>query len=153
MASAKVTPQENPQAAVEGVQKSALKVVAEPAERPTPKATIEDAKDFFKLFEFKHLRVLQSVLSDEIHAREKEAISTAKAEIRKIAEAMGMSVEALMSVKTPKAPSDAPKKTGTATYQHPNNPALIWKGMGKRPHWLIDLLDAGKSLESLRAAA
>lgn len=117
------------------------------------KSNVEEAREYFKKFEFKHLRVLQSVLAEEITLREKDAIQKAKLEIQKIAESMGMSVQSLMATKAPKSPSDAPKKTGTSIYAHPNNPALVWKGMGARPQWMKDLLAAGKSLESLRLAA
>src|ERR1700675_655284 len=133
MASAKVTPQENPQAAVEDVQKSVPKKIAHPAESPAPRATIEEAKDFVKLCEFAHLRTLQSVLAEEIRTREKDVLQPAKAEIRKIAESVGMPVEVLMAIRSPKSP-DAPKKVGT-TYQDPNNPTRMWKGMGARPQW------------------
>lgn len=148
MASAKVSPQVTVQESVQNAPKDSPKVVAEVPKAAIPKANIEEARDYFKLFEFSHLRVLQSVLSDEIRTREKDAISTAKAEIRKIAESLGMSVEALMSVKTHK-PSDAPKKVGT-TYRDPADQTKVWHGMGARPQWFKDLLASGLSLDSLR---
>lgn len=152
MASAKVAPQENPQAVKEEVQKSAPKVAAPIPDSVARKATIEEAREFFKMFEFSHLRVLKGVLSEEIYAREKEAVNTAKAEIRKIAEGLGMSVEALMSIKSPKAPSNAPKKVGT-TYRDPSDHTKVWHGMGARPQWFKDLLASGISLDSLRATS
>ena len=121
------------------------------------KSNVEEAREYFKQFEFKHLRTLQAVLSDEIRLREKEAVSAAKAEISKIAEQMGMSVQALMSIKTPKPAAPAgpksPKSPGAGIYRHPENPMLEWKGMGKHPLWLKELLANGATFESLRIAA
>ena len=118
------------------------------------KSNVEEAREYFKKFEFSHLRTLQSVLAEEIRSREKDAISAAKLEISKIAEQMGMSVQALMSIKTPKpVVSAGPKKSGAGVYRHPENPMLEWKGMGPHPKWLKELLSNGVTFESLRIAA
>lgn len=118
------------------------------------KSNVEEAREYFKKFESKHLRVLQSVLADEITLREKDAIQQAKAEIRKIAEQMGMSVEALLAVKTPKPPVvPGLKSPGRGIYRHPENPMLEWKGIGPHPSWLKELLAGGATFESLRIAA
>lgn len=134
-------------------QKDAPKLVPQVTER-APRATVEEAQTYFKMFEFTQLRMLQSALSEEIRSREKDAIQKAKAEIRKIAESMGMTPEALLAVKTPKPPVVAgPKSPGRGIYRHPENPMLEWKGMGPHPSWLKELLASGKTFESLRVAA
>lgn len=118
------------------------------------KSNVEEAREYFKKFEFKHLRVLQSALVDEITLREKDAIQQAKAEIRKIAESMGMTPEALLAVKTPKPPVvPGLKSPGPGIYRHPENPMLEWKGMGPHPRWLKELLASGVTFESMRIAA
>jgi|SRR5271169_525285 len=118
------------------------------------KSNVEEAREYFKKFEFSHLRTLQSVLAEEIRSREKDAISAAKLEISKIAEQMGMSVQALMSIKTPKPVVLAgPKSPGRGIYRHPENPMLEWKGHGPHPKWLKELLANGATFDSLRITA
>lgn len=36
-----------------------------------------------------------------------------------------------------------------ARYANPEDPTQTWSGRGRRPHWIIAALDAGKSLEDL----
>ncbi|MDZ7709485.1 MAG: H-NS histone family protein [Roseovarius sp.] len=35
-------------------------------------------------------------------------------------------------------------------YRHPENPTLTWTGMGRKPGWFIEALDAGMSKEDLK---
>ena len=44
------------------------------------------------------------------------------------------------------------RKTGqkaSAKYAHPENADLTWSGRGRRPRWIQEMLDTGKSLEDL----
>lgn len=34
-----------------------------------------------------------------------------------------------------------------AKYRHPENPKLTWTGRGRKPVWIAEALDAGKSLD------
>jgi DNA-binding protein H-NS len=34
-------------------------------------------------------------------------------------------------------------------YQNPDDPSQTWSGRGKKPHWINDRLEAGKSIEEL----
>ncbi len=36
-----------------------------------------------------------------------------------------------------------------AKYRHPENPALTWSGRGRKPHWFVEALAAGKAAEEL----
>lgn len=39
---------------------------------------------------------------------------------------------------------------GKAVYRDPDNPFNTWTGIGKRPAWLTDKLEAGISLEAMK---
>lgn len=43
------------------------------------------------------------------------------------------------------------RATSSAKYVHPDNPALIWSGRGRRPKWLAEKLKSGTSVERFRA--
>ncbi len=38
---------------------------------------------------------------------------------------------------------------GAPKYANPADPSQTWTGRGRKPNWLIDAMDAGKSLEDL----
>lgn len=118
-----------------------------------PQATLAEAKEFFKQFEFPYLRELQAILADEIKYREKDALRDAKEQIRKIAADYGMTPEAIMALKLPKPAAAPVVRGGPGVYRSPNNPSLEWKGMGPRPQWLKELLAEGHTFDSLRVAA
>ena len=37
------------------------------------------------------------------------------------------------------------KSASPAKYQHPGNPSMTWSGKGRRPKWMKDAEDAGRS--------
>jgi DNA-binding protein H-NS len=118
------------------------------------KSNVEEAREYFKIFEYRHLLELRNVLAHEIQKRENEAVSQAKAEIEKIAADVGMSVHAILNLRTPKPPSpQAIKSPGAGIYRHPENPMLEWKGRGPHPVWIKEILARGITFESLRIAA
>ena len=43
-------------------------------------------------------------------------------------------------------------RTGAITpkFQHPANPELTWMGRGRRPRWITDALETGRTLDDLR---
>lgn len=49
-------------------------------------------------------------------------------------------------------PGRAPRRTsapGEAKYAHPDDASLTWSGRGRRPRWVTEMLDAGRSLEDM----
>ena len=68
----------------------------------------------------------------------KEAIAKAT----EIARAAGFSsLEDMMAAQPAKAGKAEPK------YRHPENPDLTWTGRGRKPSWIAEALEAGKSLD------
>lgn len=70
--------------------------------------------------------------------RKAEARAAAEAVAKEHGFALGDLVDAT-SVR--KRAASAPK------YRHPENPDITWSGRGRKPAWIAEGLDAGKSLE------
>jgi DNA-binding protein H-NS len=53
-------------------------------------------------------------------------------------------------------PSNPPKRRPypkvLPKFQNPERPGETWAGRGKQPHWLTELLEAGKNIEDFRIA-
>lgn len=64
----------------------------------------------------------------------------ARAKAEEAAKQYGYSLSQLIEAAAQR-PATAPK------YAHPENPELTWSGRGRKPSWIIEGLDAGKSLE------
>jgi len=76
-------------------------------------------------------------------AAEKERVLN---QVRELAASIGMTPEELLR---------GERGTGAAVavkYRHPDNPGLTWSGRGKRPTWVNEALDAGKTLDDLAAS-
>lgn len=43
----------------------------------------------------------------------------------------------------------AVRSTAPAKYRNPDNPQQTWSGLGRRPTWVREALDAGRSLDDL----
>lgn len=66
----------------------------------------------------------------------------AKRAAEKAAKEFGFSLEDVL---------DAPAKgsKGAPKYANPANPSQTWTGRGRKPNWVIDALNSGKSLDDL----
>ena len=68
----------------------------------------------------------------------KEAVSKAT----EIAKAAGFSsLEEMMASQPAKLAKAEPK------YRHPENPEMSWSGRGRKPSWIVEALEVGKSLD------
>lgn len=89
----------------------------------------------------KDLLTLQSNLAHAIEQRKEQDRSELLSKINSLASDAGFSLSELLSEKpTKKAPTKA-------KYRNPNNKDESWTGKGRKPKWLVDLLDAGRQLE------
>lgn len=78
-----------------------------------------------------------AAIADFENRRKKEAIQKAT----EIAKAAGFaSLEDMLAAQPVKQKAE-PK------YRHPENPDLTWSGRGRKPGWISEALDAGKSLD------
>ncbi|ETX29941.1 H-NS family nucleoid-associated regulatory protein [Roseivivax isoporae] len=46
--------------------------------------------------------------------------------------------------------ADGKAGKGIPRYRNPADPAQTWTGRGRKPNWVIEALDAGKSLDDLK---
>jgi DNA-binding protein H-NS len=82
------------------------------------------------------------LLKQRDDARKAEALEKA----RTLLASVGLSLKDLNG--KGKAKAKGPVYHGGHTYRHPTNTALIWKGAGKKPGWLVTLeAEGGKALE------
>jgi DNA-binding protein H-NS len=93
------------------------------------------------------LKTLQGEIAIEMELRQKEERQKLVQEFRDKAKSLGISLEELMSAQKGKA-----RSTGkvAAKYIHPADASLTWTGRGKRPRWVSEWLDSGKSIDDLK---
>lgn len=100
-----------------------------------------------KTLSIAELKNLQDEISVELESRQKEERQKLLQEFRDKAKSLGISLEDLMSGQ--KTKTRAGGKVA-AKYAHPADASLTWTGRGKRPRWVSEWLDSGKSLDDLK---
>jgi len=91
----------------------------------------------------KELKALRSQLDRAIDGYGAKQKQKALEAIKAAAQEHGFALKDLLSNDNLRTRSVAPK------YVHPDDPARTWTGRGRKPHWVQEALDAGKSLEDL----
>ena len=94
------------------------------------------------------LRQLQSDIDSELKSRRREDVKLAQKELKSVAEKYGFSLNELVSGSTAKASG----KPSTVRFRHPDDPGKVWSGRGRKPVWIKEWEQAGRSLEKLRVA-
>lgn len=91
------------------------------------------------------------LLVQEIEARKAEIAKTAKAnalaEILEVLKKYALTVEDILPLLQKK--SGKPVSKAAAKYANPDDPAQTWTGRGRKPAWLHEAIEAGKSIEDL----
>ncbi len=90
------------------------------------------------------LEALQRDARDAIQDRRTAAAEHIAAQLRSLCETEGVDPAEVVRLLQGKRKS-VPK----AKYRHPSDPSLTWSGRGRKPAWVNEALEAGKSLESL----
>jgi DNA-binding protein H-NS len=93
---------------------------------------------------FEELQTLAQDVETELVSRREAEKGRVLQQMRELAGSIGMTVEELLGREKGKVRAKAEAK-----YRHPDNPDLTWSGRGKRPLWVTEALNAGKSLEEL----
>ncbi|KRW96556.1 H-NS family nucleoid-associated regulatory protein [Paracoccus sp. MKU1] len=88
------------------------------------------------------LKQLEKSVAKAITSFEDRRKAEARAAAEAVAKEHGFSLGELAEM-TPahKRATVAPK------YRHPENPEITWSGRGRKPGWIAEALEAGKSLE------
>lgn len=92
-------------------------------------------------------------LNAELQRRQQEEKRQFFVEISQRAQELGITREELVrrfkgGTTTKKARPKRP--SGTPMYRNPNNSQQTWTGRGRKPGWLVELLERGVSLDSLK---
>ena len=93
------------------------------------------------------LRKLEAQVVEELKKHHFLGVSQAREQILHIARGAGLSVKELLSGAGPKKPKTEPRE---AKYQHPDDSAKRWSGLGRQPGWVKDWLAAGNSLDDAK---
>lgn len=90
------------------------------------------------------LQSLAQEIQTEIVARREAERDRVLQQMRELAGTLGMTLEEVVRAEKGQkgGPGSVPPK-----YRHPENPALTWTGRGKRPSWVTEWLNSGKTLE------
>lgn len=91
------------------------------------------------------LRDVAAQVATEIRQREAQNLEEARQRIAEIAKSIGLPIHELF------ANALASKSERATLYQHPDDKSKTWSGRGRKPQWLIELINAGRTLEELRA--
>jgi len=94
------------------------------------------------------LKTLQDEIVIEMELRTREERQKLIQEFRDKAKSMGISMEELMSGLKGKTRSSGKV---AIKYIHPENASLTWTGRGKKPRWVVEWLNSGRSLDQLKA--
>ena len=84
---------------------------------------------------------LQSAIEKRQAAEEKTAIR----QIQELAKMYHLDIQDVLQGTT-----KTKRKPVKPKYQHPDNPQLIWTGMGRVPGWVSQLIQSGVDRETLR---
>ena len=93
------------------------------------------------------LRALHEQVRRELKRQEKSEIAQARKQIVEISKRVGISLAEIIDSAIPAA---APLSTPRAQYHHPTDQSLRWTGRGRRPRWINEWIDKGKTLDTLR---
>jgi DNA-binding protein H-NS len=95
---------------------------------------------------FEELRALRADIEAALKSYERrkrtEAIAAARAE----AEEHGYRLEDLIY----EASSKDKRSKSSPRYQHPENAEVTWTGRGRRPDWIREGIESGKSIEDFK---
>ncbi len=92
------------------------------------------------------LKNLLNQVQQQISGRDAEARARARQDILAIAKGAGIELQDLVrGLKPAKVPVPA-------QYQNPEDPSEQWSGRGRKPRWLKEFLDSGKTLDQVRIA-
>jgi len=98
--------------------------------------------------ELNGLHALIRDAKDELSRREYETRRKIIDQAKELAASVGMTVEELAELA-----SSRRKSKGEPKFQNPDNPGQTWSGRGKRPAWIREGLESGKTLDDFAVAA
>ena len=114
-------------------------------------SSVEKAKQAIDTLSFVELREVRAYVDELLEDKKQHEIERLRQEMHDL----GIDPRALA-----RAPSSAPSRRATGGggkartwYRHPDNPEQVWRGKGKRPRWLQEMIDRGDDVSGLQIAA
>lgn len=99
------------------------------------------------------LKDLQKDLDTAIEHAEKRERKEALEKLEEQARDMGFSLSELLSMKEGGGrKSGKPRAPAEPKYRHPEDPSVTWTGRGRKPNWIKEGLENGKSMEDFLIA-
>lgn len=93
------------------------------------------------------LQALKLHADELIEKKQKEQLDDAYEQLLEIASSVGLSLEALIEHGQNKKTVN--KRTVEPRYKNPDDAEQTWTGRGKKPRWVMDQLEKGKTLDDL----
>lgn len=90
------------------------------------------------------LKKLQKDVTKAIESFEDRQRKAVLAELDALARERGFTIEQVVGM----APASS-RKPVAPKYANPADPSQTWSGRGRKPKWVVEALDAGKSLDDL----
>ena len=95
-------------------------------------------QDFVEI-PLKDLQNLQITINDAIERRKEQDRNEIINKMTLIANESGFALEEILA--------SSARKTSTIRYRNPENPAQGWSGRGRKPNWLLALVESGRSID------
>ena len=95
---------------------------------------------------------LQKDVAAQLKSWEERRFRDAKLQVEEQARKLGYSLSELAGNYSKRKSRTRKRKkrlTRPPKYRHPDDWKLTWNGMGRRPRWLTELIEAGTTLEDL----
>lgn len=93
------------------------------------------------------LKELAGKIEKRVVEVEKETLQTALKEMRAVADKLGVAFEDVIALHSGKGKKTATK--AAAKYANPADPSQTWTGRGRKPAWVKQALESGKSIDDL----
>ena len=114
-------------------------------------AALKNAKQATAGLSYIQLRVLRAHVDELLEDKKQHEIERLRQEMHDL----GIDPRALARGSSPTPSRRAAGGGGKARiwYRHPDNPEQVWRGKGKRPRWLQEMIDRGDDISGLQIAA
>lgn len=95
------------------------------------------------------LHQLQKDIDKEIKARKRDEEKQAREELKQVAQKYGFSLDELVAARSGKSAGSS-KSKAPPKYINPDDSSQTWSGRGRKPAWVKEWEQRGRSLEQAR---
>ncbi len=88
----------------------------------------------------------------QIQKRREAEIQQIREQMQKMAQDLGMKPEDILNISSEARKRKVNRALGKVKYRNPDNQEQTWTGRGKRPNWLVQAIEKGKTLDDFKAS-